>query len=59
MIKVGDKLPDIGFKTMGENGPEPVSAEDLFKGKKVVRVSVPWALTPTCYAKHLAGFVDK
>ncbi|WP_259780975.1 peroxiredoxin [Aestuariispira ectoiniformans] len=59
MIKVGDKLPDIGFKTMGENGPEPVSAEDLFKGKKVVLFSVPGAFTPTCSAKHLPGFVEK
>lgn len=59
MIKVGDKLPNVGFKAMGDNGPEPVEADDLFKGKKVVLFSVPGAFTPTCSAKHLPGFVEK
>lgn len=59
MIKVGDKLPNIGFKKMGDNGPEPVDADNLFKGKKVVLFSVPGAFTPTCSAKHLPGFVEQ
>lgn len=59
MIKVGDKLPDIGFKAMGENGPEDLSAADLFNSKKVVLFSVPGAFTPTCSAKHLPGFVEQ
>jgi peroxiredoxin len=42
---------------MGANGPEPVSTDDLFRGKKVVLFSVPGAFTPTCSAKHLPGFV--
>ncbi len=58
MIKVGDKLPDTGFKMMGENGPEDVAAADLFGGKKVVLFSVPGAFTPTCSAKHVPGFVE-
>jgi peroxiredoxin len=43
---------------MGANGPEPVSTDDLFKGKKVVLFSVPGAFTPTCSAKHLPGYVQ-
>ena len=42
-----------------KDGPQKVSAEDYFKGKKVVLFSVPGAFTPTCDAKHLPGFVEK
>lgn len=42
---------------MGANGPEDVTANDLFAGKKVVIFSLPGAFTPTCSAKHLPGFV--
>jgi peroxiredoxin len=57
-IKVGDKMPKGQFTRMGANGPEPLSSDDLFRGKKVVLFSVPGAFTPTCNAKHLPGFVQ-
>lgn len=57
-IKEGDKIPGIGLKTMGENGPEDVDPGAYFGGKKVVVFSVPGAFTPTCSAKHLPGFVQ-
>ena len=57
-IKVGDKMPKGQFSRMGANGPEAVSTDDLFRGKKVVLFSVPGAFTPTCSAKHLPGFVQ-
>ena len=57
-INVGDTMPQGQFTRMGANGPEPVSTDDLFKGKKVVLFSVPGAFTPTCSAKHLPGFVN-
>jgi len=57
-IKVGDEMPKGQFTRMGANGPEPVSSDDLFRGKKVVLFSVPGAFTPTCHAKHLPGFVQ-
>ena len=57
-IKVGDKMPKGQFTVMGANGPEPLTTEQLFKGKKVVLFSVPGAFTPTCNAKHLPGFVQ-
>lgn len=57
MIKVGDKMPTTGVKTMGENGPEAVDLVAMFSGRKVVIFSLPGAFTPTCSAKHLPGFV--
>ena len=57
-IKVGDKMPSGTFTRMGANGPEPMTTDELFKGKKVVIFSVPGAFTPTCSAKHLPGFVQ-
>ncbi|MEO8465227.1 MAG: peroxiredoxin [Gammaproteobacteria bacterium] len=57
-INVGDKMPKGQFTLMGANGPEPVSTDDLFGGKKVVLFSVPGAFTPTCSAKHLPGFIN-
>jgi peroxiredoxin len=58
-IKVGDKMPSGQFMRMGANGPEPLTTDELFKGKKVVLFSVPGAFTPTCSAKHLPSYVEK
>jgi len=57
-IKAGDRLPAGEFRIMGKDGPQKVTTEQLFKGKKVVVFSVPGAFTPTCDAKHLPGFVQ-
>ena len=57
-IKVGDKLPSVKMMRWGEKGPEAVTSEELFKGKKVALFGVPGAFTPTCSAKHLPGFVQ-
>ena len=57
-IKVGDKLPNVTLSTMTEEGPKPVSVEELCAGKKVVLFAVPGAFTPTCSNQHLPGFVS-
>lgn len=57
-IQVGDRMPAGQFTVMGENGPEPVSTDELFAGRKVVLFSVPGAFTPTCSAKHLPGYIE-
>jgi len=57
-IKAGDRLPAGEFRIMGKDGPQKITTEQLFKGKKVVVFSVPGAFTPTCDAKHLPGFVQ-
>ena len=57
-IKIGDKLPTATFMHMGENGPEPITSEDLFAGRRIALFAVPGAFTPTCSAKHLPGYVE-
>ena len=58
-ISVGDKIPSATLTKMGSDGPQPITTEELFGGKKVVLFAVPGAFTPTCSAKHLPGFVEK
>ena len=57
-INVGDSIPFVRLATMGAEGKEELSTDDLFKGKKVVMFGLPGAFTPTCSAKHLPGFVE-
>ena len=59
MIKVGDRIPNITLQQKTADGIQPVSTDQLFKGKKVVVFAVPGAFTPTCSMKHLPGFVQK
>lgn len=57
-ISSGDTMPAGTFSVMTAAGPDTVSTDELFSGKKVVLVSVPGAFTPTCSAKHLPGFIE-
>lgn len=58
-LKVGDKLPEATFMTMGDDGPTPVTTADIFGGKRVALFAVPGAFTPTCSAKHLPGYKER
>ncbi len=58
-IQVGDRIPSGTLHHMTENGPEAITTEQIFAGKKVVLFALPGAFTPTCSAKHLPGFVAK
>ncbi len=44
-IAVGDKIPSVELKVMGNEGPEAVTTDELFGGKKVVMFAVPGAFT--------------
>eukprot|EP01111_Echinosteliopsis_oligospora_P002258 TRINITY_DN132_c1_g1_i1.p1 TRINITY_DN132_c1_g1~~TRINITY_DN132_c1_g1_i1.p1 ORF type:complete len:195 (-),score=54.31 TRINITY_DN132_c1_g1_i1:275-859(-) len=64
----GKVLPNITFKTRVRDesvaGPNPfkwldVTTDDLFKGKKVVVLSLPGAFTPTCSSTHLPVYDSK
>jgi peroxiredoxin len=57
-IQVGDTVPSATFMTFGTSGPEPITSDQLFKGKKVALFALPGAFTPTCSAKHLPGFKE-
>lgn len=56
-VQVGDSIPDVTMKIMGEKGPQDISTADIFYGKKVVLFAVPGAFTPTCSAAHLPSYV--
>jgi peroxiredoxin len=56
-ISAGDTIPTATLQTMGDNGPAPISTDDIFAGKKVVLFAVPGAFTPGCSMTHLPGFV--
>jgi len=58
-ISKGDRLPDVKFGVMTDDGPSQKSTSDVFSGKTVALFAVPGAFTPTCSAKHLPGFVEK
>lgn len=57
-IEAGERMPAGVFSVMTDKGPQSVTTDDLFAGKKVVLVSVPGAFTPTCSMSHLPGFVE-
>lgn len=56
-LKIGDTLPSITLKIMGEKGPQDLTTEALFANKKVVLFAVPGAFTPGCSNTHLPGYI--
>lgn len=58
-IAIGQNLPAVTFKTPGADGPENLTTEQVFKGKRVVLFGVPGAFTPTCHKNHLPGYLEK
>ena len=57
-IQIGDTIPAATLITATADGPQPISTDEMFKGKTVALFAVPGAFTPTCSVKHLPGFVD-
>lgn len=57
-ISVGDKLPEMKFKTMTADGAKEIGSANIFAGKKVVLFAVPGAFTPTCSNNHLPGYLE-
>ncbi|MBB5708939.1 peroxiredoxin [Sphingomonas xinjiangensis] len=58
-IQTGDRIPATTFVKVTEDGPEQISSDAFFAGRRVALFSVPGAFTPTCSARHLPGFVEK
>ncbi len=56
-ITVGDTIPSAVLGIPGPDGPEKITTEDIFPGKKVVLFALPGAFTPTCSKAHLPGFL--
>jgi peroxiredoxin len=45
------------MKIMGAEGPQDITTDDIFSGKKVIMFAVPGAFTPGCSMTHLPGYV--
>jgi peroxiredoxin len=58
-IKVGNRIPDATLMTPTPDGPQQITTDQVFKGKRVALFALPGAFTPTCSARHLPGFRDK
>lgn len=57
-VAVGDKIPDVEVKVLGDNGmPASVSTGEVLGNGKVVLFAVPGAFTPGCSKVHLPGFI--
>ena len=58
-IQVGDRIPSVNLVKATPDGPQPISTDEYFAGRKIALFSVPGAFTPTCSARHLPGFVER
>lgn len=56
-IRTGERLPAATFAVL-RDGVQQLTADDVFKGKRVVLFAVPGAFTPTCSERHLPGYVE-
>ena len=57
-IQPGQRLPAATFKLVTSEGPENVTTDGYFKGRKIVLFGLPGAFTPTCSNNHLPGFLE-
>ena len=57
MIQIGDKLPDVSFQRLTDNGVVSLTSKEIFSGETVVLFALPGAFTPTCSAAHLPGYI--
>lgn len=57
-LSVGDRVPAATLFEPGPGGPEKLSTDALFGGRRIVLVGMPGAFTPTCHNNHLPGFIE-
>jgi glutaredoxin-like protein len=52
----GERVPEVTFRTRGDNEWVDVGSGDIFNGRTVVVFALPGAFTPTCSAAHVPRF---
>ena len=57
MIAVGDRDPPNIFRELGPVGPETVSSDTLFAGRRGVLFSCPGAFTPKSSEQHVPSYL--
>ncbi len=55
-LSVGDRVPQVTFKTRNGQQWHDVSTADLFANKTIVLFALPGAFTPTCSSTHLPRY---
>jgi glutaredoxin/glutathione-dependent peroxiredoxin len=56
-IQIGEPIPNVTLKRLGNSGMEDLAIGDYLQNKKVILFATPGAFTPTCAQKHLPGYV--
>ncbi len=56
MLREGQKVPQVTFRTRAGNDWKNVTTDDIFKGRTLVVFSLPGAFTPTCSSTHLPRY---
>ena len=56
-IAPGQSIPAANFTISTADGPQKITTDAIFAGRKVVLFAVPGAFTPTCHMNHLPGFL--
>jgi peroxiredoxin len=59
MLKEGDRIPGVTFRTRQDGSWKAVTTDELFDNKRVVLFALPGAFTPTCSSTHVPGFLEK
>lgn len=57
MIAIGDAIPSVQLRRVGEGGLVEVDTADVFKGRNSVLFGIPGCYTPTCSLQHLPSFL--
>ena len=54
--RVGQRIPEVSFRTRQDNQWRDITSTELFAGKTVVVFALPGAFTPTCSSAHVPRF---
>jgi peroxiredoxin len=57
-VQIGDRIPSANLTLATDDGPRPITTDEVFSGKTVALFAVPGAFTPTCSVRHLPGYKD-
>jgi len=52
----GQQVPQVTFRARSASDWQPLTTDDVFKGKTVVVFSLPGAFTPTCSSTHVPRY---
>jgi len=58
-VTPGERVANTVLTVMTDEGPQPMQADEIFGGRKVVLFALPGAFTPTCHNLHVPGYLEK